>query len=235
MANTLYVFIDESGLHARGECYSVAGCWCLSDRSDPGSVLSPTKNKLSEIVDATLHNWDPVSELKGSSLPHHVTDSLLASLKDHAYNDKTITRPWPWTKDLPIRYSVKETNPDVANHIVGDALGSTLEAPEMIQTIILTSVLNPMFHIENKTDVVDIDNMKVVLDSDIWKNSANRVLDAVNSVEGVPDNVGFTTRDSKATPGIQLADIAAHSWNRNILQGDCQTARRKIHSLRFSG
>lgn len=234
MTNTLHVFIDESGSHTQGKCYSVAGCWCLSDRSDPGSVLSPTKNKLSEITDATLQDSNPVSELKGNSLPNHVIDSLLSSLISCAYEDKTIASPWPWTEDLPLRYSVKEVNPDVANHIVGDALGSRLDAPEMLQTIILTSVLNPMLHME-EIDSANIDNMKVILDAEIWQNPADRVLDALNSVGDVPENIGFEIKDSKATPGIQLADIAAYSWNNNILRGNCRNARQSVHSLRFSG
>ncbi len=66
--SNLYVFVDESGQHHRGECYTVAACWCISDRSDPGTILKPTKLGLMDaLMDVLPHDNRP-SELKSSSL-----------------------------------------------------------------------------------------------------------------------------------------------------------------------
>lgn len=56
MAEDLYIFVDESGHHARGEYYTVASCWCLSDNS-PRNILNDALAGLSRHI-SSVRNLD---------------------------------------------------------------------------------------------------------------------------------------------------------------------------------
>ncbi len=233
MSRRLYVFVDESGTHHRGECYTVAGCWCVSERTNPEAVLSATKDRLIGHANEMRPQAGQMGELKGAALKPTEVSALVANLQDVCFDDTTITlSPVPWSSGWPIRFSVFDLNPDIAKPVVTDVTGNELQAPQTIQGLALTAVLNPVFFAERVESEL-VDRIHVVLDATVWKRSARRVR---NSMENASNSIGpfsFSTVDSTAIPGIQLADIAAYSWRRNLLAADCENAIRALADLRF--
>ncbi|WP_422388131.1 DUF3800 domain-containing protein [Halobacterium salinarum] len=227
--NLLYVFIDESGNSSRGNHYTVAASWCLSSRTRTGEVLGPTKDKLLASLDSSP------SELKGASLSPGALDTLLSSLDSHGYDDTTVQHSRvPWATTAPVRHTIHDANPELAGKVIGDVTGSPLDAPELLKTLSLASVLDPIFSPEQLCED-QFSETKVVLDATTWDRPSTRIESGIEELDlPVPESLSFEIRDSKGTPGIQISDLAAYSWLRNRRRGDCNEAVKSIDRRRFT-
>lgn len=221
---TLYVCIDESGQQGHGSCYSVAGCWFVSERR-PTDTLDRTKDKLSQAMFE-----DGVSELKGSKASTDALNTGISYLRDVVYDDSSIERSrLPWSMSIPVGFSLVAFTPETVSETVADYVDD-LNLPRVVQSFALDAVLKPLVHPEQVHIDDSIDTVAVLLDSTTWEQPASDY--ARNSVQGT--NLSLETRDSRSVPGIQIADLAAYSWRRNYTDGDCGTAAGVLHDLRFA-
>lgn len=232
MSNTLYVFIDESGNETQDDYYVVAGCWCVSTETDPSAVLDPTVQRLTDMAESVLHRPDPISELKGGELPNDVLEATVRSFENYMYDDTTIPHPAiPWGIAYPFRFSVSSMNPEVGIHALRRFVPDELDAPKALRVVMLLSALDPLFR-DEFLDMTRVDDITVVLDDVVWEGSAQHTRRAFDNVDDAP-NTTFTIEESSATPGLQIADLAAYSWARHRRKGDCQEIIEVIDQLRF--
>lgn len=77
----LYICIDESGNHSHDDCYTVAGCWCISEQRNQQTVLAPSKDKLLTQLKEMKQLRRQPSELKGTSIHPNQIESLLDSFQ----------------------------------------------------------------------------------------------------------------------------------------------------------
>lgn len=231
---TLYVFVDESGIVGRDSIYTVAGAWTLSTRNDLGQVLKPTAGRLETLLEG--QGATPGKELKGSEYRPELLDLLLSSLRDVSLDDTTVfSSGAPWPPDIPVRFSIHEINQDLANEILEDILGSSLQVPISLQTIALSSILSPFVQ-PDALDTRALDECHVVLDADTWERARKKIDRGLGLIDDdLPAPLSLEIRDSQTTPGIQIADLAANTWARNLRTGDCETAVEAIHRARFRG
>lgn len=230
--SSLYVFVDESGEPNTDRCYAVAGCWVVSDRSNPNDVLMPTKDRLIATIEGSEHGTDSISELKGAATPPPVLDTLLSYLRSGIYDDSTIRQSkFPWQVNSPIRYTLHDVNSSAGADAVADIVGPQ-QTGETLQTLALASILSPLHH-GRRIHTGEFDQVEVYLDAQVWQNPARRLTEVSNLTANDVQPVSFETRDSKGTPGIQLADLGAYSWRRNLLYADCETAASTLNDLRF--
>lgn len=226
----LYVFVDESGEPNTDRCYAVAGCWVISERSNPNDILMPTKDCLIATIEGNEYGRNSISELKGASTPPPVLDSLFSYLRNGIYDDSTICQSrLPWSVSNPVRYTLHNVDSDARTDAIGNLVGSQ-QAGEALKT--LTSVLSPLRH-ELRIETSEIDEVCVYLDAEVWQNPAQRLTEVSNLTASEFQPISFETRDSKGTPGIQLADLAAYSWRRNLLHADCEKVASIINDFRF--
>jgi hypothetical protein len=218
MSSTLYVFVDESGEYARGERYVVVGCWCLSN-NEPRHIFDNARASLaSHLVDSYGFS-EGIKELKGTQLPTESLGDLLETFESFVYNDGTIpSPPYPWeTGGQPFRFSVDSFHPDTCNAVLSNFMAE-VDAPGALQMLALVSILDPLLHAEY-LDLSGVERLQLVLDAEVWEGPAEeviRILDFPPSLD-----VGFETRDSERTPGIQIADLAAYARRRSMVRGDC--------------
>ena len=213
--STLHVFIDESGQHHGGDCYAVAGCWCVSPRRDVSEVLKPTKSKLMGMLEA---DHPSLSEIKSSSLGIDEIELLLQCLTQFVHKDQTLDAGrYPWQSAHPLQISLHDTQPDVAVETLSGMIGE-LQVPETIQTLALISLLNPLFS-PGVISLSGLDQVQVTLDSKIWERAATKVDDTIDRLGASPIDIHFETWDSKKAPGLQVADLCANTWRRSILNG----------------
>lgn len=223
---TLYVCVDESGRHVSGRCYSVAGCWFVSEVR-PTNALDRTKDKL---IGAMFDNASGVSELKGSKASTDALNEGISYLRDVVYQDGSIENlNIPWSMSIPVGFSVVAFTPDTITESISKYIDE-LNRPKVVQSFALDAVLKPLVHPQQVHLDQAIDAVQVLLDSTTWEQPANDY-----SRETVQDtDLVLETRDSQSVPGIQLADLAAYSWRRNYTNGDCGTAAGILHDLRFA-
>jgi len=234
MKTTLYIFIDESGNETQGDYYVVSSCWCVSDKRNFTEVLDPTVQRLTDVAESALHNPDPVSELKGASLPNEVIEAVVNSFDNVPYSDSTVPHhSLPWKPAYPLRFNISTINPKAATEAVGRLVGDDLEGPKTIKLLMLISVLDPLFR-DSYIDHSLFDDVSVVLDAAVWKNPAAYAQRAFTQLEDFELDVSFSTEDSVRVPGLQLADISAYSWARNLRQADCEEIVKVIDRHCFS-
>ena len=223
---TLYVCVDESGQQGRGSCYSVAGCWFVSERR-PTDTLDRTKDKL---IQAMFEDGNSVSELKGSKASTDALNTGISYLREVVYDDSSIERSHlPWSMSIPVGFSLVAFTPETISETVADYVDD-LDLPRIVQSFALDAVLKPLVHPEQLQIGESIDAVTVLLDSTTWKQPASDY--ARNSVQDT--ELSLETRDSQSVPGIQIADLAAYAWRRNYTDGDCGTAAGVLHDLRFA-
>lgn len=232
--NTLYVFVDESGVPGRDSIYSLAGAWTLSHEGSVRRVLEPTVGRLRSLLEAS--GLSPGDELKGSKLGKEHLNLLLSSLKEMSLEDSTVYETGaPWPPDLSVRFSVHEINQDLAGEALGDILGSELQVPVSLQTLALASILSPFVQ-PNSLNDGSIDECVVVLDANTWEQARQKIERGIDILQkDLPAPISLQIRDSAQTPGIQIADLAAYSWRRNLATGECVRAVNAIHECRFKG
>lgn len=228
----LYVFVDESGEPNTDRCYSVAGCWVVSERPDPNDILMPTKDRLIATVEGSEYGRDSISELKGAATPPSVLDSLFTYLRTGIHDDSTIRQSrFPWQVSKPIRYTLHDVNSEAGTDAIANLVGPQ-QAGETLKTLALASILTPLRH-ERRIKTDQFDEVKVYLDAQVWQNPAQRLTEVSTLTTDDFQPLSFDTRDSKGTPGLQLADLAAYSWRRNLLHSDCETAASTLNDFRF--
>lgn len=156
-----------------------------------------------------------------------------------AYDDPSVKhQQLPWADTLPLRITIHDLNPNLGVEILKETLGgSDLSAesshPEALQSISLATILNPLIQAE-MIDLTHIDQIKVILDAQVWQAPTERIEAGLNVVENVPENLLFETRDSAQTPGLQLADLAAYTWARQLRFGDCGSGVALLDNLRLA-
>lgn len=225
MAEDLYIFVDESGHHARGEYYTVASCWCLSDNS-PQHILDNARADLSRYISNTC-GIDDVGELKGSQLPKERLSSFLEILENHAYEDGTVADPpYPWKRDKPFQCSYHSFNPELGKQILADFM-TEADAPHVLQRLSLARILSPLTD-GNIVDLGRVNEIHLVPDAEVWKTPANEVCNLFSELKGPQINV--ETRDSSRTPGIQIADLIAYSWRSYTKDSSCEDAVEFINN-----
>lgn len=234
MSNTLYVFVDESGNPTDGDYYVVAGSWCVSNRGRPSEVLLPTVESLRGIADSQLHDLELGDELKGDELPTSVIEMLVSSINETSYTDTTLTKNYlPWGQAAPIRYSIHEVNPNLGLEMLDNIFGTEAKSQMTLKTLALASVLNPLFA-DAQLDDDPFGDVHVVLDAEVWQNPVEEIERGIRLVDGDVPDVEFSTAASDAIPGLQIADLTAYSWARELRHGDCSEAVSSIHDYRFS-
>lgn len=223
---TLYVCVDESGRQNDGRCYSVAGCWFLSN-TRPTDALDRTKDKL---IGTMFGDNSGVGELKGSKADPASLNDGISYLRQVIHEDTSIEQEsFPWSLSIPIGISVVAFSPDIVLSTISKYVDE-LDRPRVIQAFALNAVLKPLIHPEQVLLERAIDNVRIVLDSTTWQQPAKDY--PQTEVQG--KELELETRDSQSIPGIQLADLAAYSWRRNYIHGDCGTAAGILHDLRFA-
>lgn len=235
MTNTLYIFIDESGNETQGDYYVVAGCWCLSSDTDASNVLDPTVQRLRTVAQGTFRDEKSISELKGAELPSDVLTAVIQSLEEIMYDDQTVPHSidLPWEIQYPVRYALSNVNPQVGTRALSNFVPSKLDAPKALKLVMLVSALDPLFR-EGIVDMANIDDIIIVLDDTVWKNSAESAQRIFSEIDSAPNITDFKIADSNSTPGLQLADIGAYSWARHRREGDCENAIETIDNLKFA-
>jgi hypothetical protein len=226
MAENLYIFVDESGHHARGEDYTVASCWCLSNHS-PQNVLSDAQQKrIEQVVNSC--GFDEVSELKGTQLPKSKLGSFLRTFEKFAYQDDTIDKSsYLWQEERPLRCSHHEFNPDLGKQILSKYM-TEIDAPEALQRLALARILSPL----TDADTLNLENIReihLIPDAEIWATPATRVCELLKDTGG--PTIEVETRKSHRTPGIQIADLMAYSRRNYIKDGECEDAANFLTEL----
>lgn len=231
---TLYICIDESGVPSSGDCFTVAGCWFGSDRDRPQDILVSTSQKLLSKA-ATLKSLSsPPSELKGKDYDSPTLGRLINQLKQIMYEDDSIRCPSrAWSMSYPLGFTVTMVQPDISATTIDGLANTELAIPEIMKRLALNTVLTPLF-LSGLVDLSSYDRVRVLLDAAVWKRAANEFERATESELPTDSEITYSTRNSKATPGIQFADLAAVSWRRNLLTGECSTAAGLLHDLRFA-
>jgi len=234
MSNTLYVFVDESGNPTDGDYYVVAGSWCVSNRDRANEVLLPTVESLRGIADSQLREMELGGELKGAKLPNGVLETIVSSLKNTSYNDTTLTKNYlPWGQAAPIRHSIHEVNPNLGIEMLDNIFGTEEKSPMTLKTMALASVLNPLFS-DAQLDDDPFSDVHVILDADVWQNPVAEIERGIGLLDEITPDIEFTTAASDKVPGLQIADLTAYSWARELRRGDCSQAASSIHDYRFS-
>lgn len=225
MAEDLYIFVDESGHHARGEHYTVASCWCLSNNS-PQHIFDNARADLSRHI-SNVRGIDNVGELKGSQLPAECLGSFLKTFESFVYEDGTVANPpYPWQENLPFRCSHHSLNPELGKRILSKYM-SGANAPRVLQRLALANILSPL----TQGDIVDldrVDEIHLIPDAEVWETPANEVCDLLEELQGT--EIDVETRDSNQTPGIQIADLIAYSWRSYMRDCSCEDAADFINN-----
>lgn len=192
----------------------------------------PTKDRLIATVENSEYGKDSLSELKGASTPPSVLDTLFSYLRTGIHDDSTIRQSrFPWQVSKPMRYTLHDVNSNAGTDAITDLVGPQ-QAGETLKTIALASILAPLRH-EGRLQVDQFDQIRVYLDAHVWQKPARRLTEVSTLTASEFQPISFDTRDSKGTPGIQLADLAAYSWRRNLLNADCETAASTLNDFRF--
>lgn len=206
----------------------MAGCWCLSESSDLGRILRPTKNRISDNVVFDSDGPSPGRELKVAMLDESTLNSTFAYMRNIFDQDQTIdTQDYPWT-DFPVAYTIYDSDSDIGRGLAQQYFGQG-RSQTPAQLIGLSSIISPVLRLGDQISA-SIERYRIVLDAETWERPRSQLESIVRSVDWVPA-VDFTIRDSEQTPGIQLADIAAYSRRKRLQDGDCHEAMRYLHKL----
>jgi len=227
---TLHVFIDESGQHHRGDHYTLAACWAVSehDNNNTSRVLDPTKQKILASVDKRM------TEIKGTRLAQDTHRQLVSNLESFTYSDSTVmNNPSTWDNSTAIRATFHDVNPDLAVSSLQNLFGEGRASKNSIHLLALVAVLNPVFS-ERVQSTPEIDNIRVSLDGGIWKQASTAFEKGLTPAgySGLPISVAI--EDSKHIPGIQLADLIAYPWRQYQLTGEHAASAALLRKLQFT-
>ncbi len=225
MGQNLFIFIDESGNHSADDCYVVAGIWCLTEYEDPSRIFQPTKDRISDNIASA-----PAGELKGSGMADSALNSVLVYLTKIFEMDDTITNQVAiWGNDQPVAYTLYDSDGTTGHSFSKHHLGEDRDAAVTAQLMSLISVSSPLLRIGDHRGA-DIESSSLVFDAECWKRAGTTFRSMVSTVERAPD-VDFLYRDSRGTPGIQLADVAAHARRKRLSDGSCKRGTAAIDTI----
>lgn len=227
MVTNLYVFVDECGLPNEDEYFSVAGCWCISEHG-PAPTLNETRVSMRNLMAGMGEVAADETEIKGRNLSPQGLDALFASFNQFANQDNTLSNPpYPWGPDSkPVRFTYGEVDANVGRAAFRE-FGHDLDTPQMVQTMMLLTVLRPLLY-ESPLDSTRYDRVRVVLDAETWRPAK----EAIEDTDRVED-FEFIIEDSTKAPGIQLADVAARIRRMHRLGRDYNRAVSKLDELRL--
>lgn len=226
---TLYVCVDESGNRRQHSHYVVAGAWFVSDRDDPSNVLDGTKDRLLAQCVAPAGASSRAAELRGASLHPDTVDDAVEYLQQAVHDDGSIrSTRLPWELSVPVVFTASPMQSDVFLAALEGQVGR-LDAFEVMQVAATSTVLSPLFQPRQLLDGDGFDDVRVLLDAATWKNTAETVREGSHR-----SDIGFEIHDSKRTPGIQLADLAAYAWFQRLQRGNCQRATGLLHQRRLT-
>lgn len=225
---TLYICVDESGNRQRHDHYVVAASWFVSDRENPSNVLDGTKDRILAQCVTPSRKRSGATELKGASLHPSTVDDTVDFLRTSVHEEISI-RPsrLPWELSTPVVFSISAFATDVFLAATDDAVGRS-SAFQRIQVASLSAVLAPVHRPRRLLDEDSFDDVRILLDATTWQNAAETIR-RQPSLDDVTIEIG----DSKSTPGIQFADLAAYAWFQRLQRGNCRRAAELIHQLRL--
>ncbi|SEK92271.1 DUF3800 domain-containing protein [Haloferax larsenii] len=231
MSQILYFFVDESGNADKGTGFSTVGCWCVSNRTNEYEVLDSTKGFLLQQA-RNLKSDDSFSEIKSSKLHPNEIDDLMQAMLSQVHQDKTIETPRVWESSQPIRYTTYRTLPDITRGALNGMTSGSLSNGQIMRLMSLISAVSPLFQ-PGIMNLDSISEIKIILDDTVWDGPANIVKECFDFQGEIGVPTAFKTHDSRAVPGLQIADLAAYSWHRNLRKGDCTTASKVVRDNRL--
>lgn len=218
-----YVFIDESGNHSTADCFTLAGVWCLTDYEAPEEILKPTRDRIANQVVQTDE------EIKGAKLTETKLDSCLFYARNVFERDGSITTTDIWGTDHPVGFSLYDSDSETTRGIVSQYLGEGANTSVVAQLVALSSVTSPIVRLEEYVPV-EVENRNVVLDGTTWRRAGEVLKRIYESLDWTAET-SFSYRDSKSTPGIQIADLAAHARRLRLTSGDCIRGSRVVNEM----
>lgn len=225
----LYLFVDESNTHTSPGQYVVAGFWCISPYGRSTDVARATVDRLKSDVGGLADG-----ELKGAAMEETKLNSVFAYLRNAArgmrFEDGSLkTGDVPWSGSAPFAFSTYDSDGTVVTTLSREYLGEHSDGTPP-QVLALALLVTPMLYLTART-TLPIDERRVVLDAKTWDRPSYKLRKIIEKADDVPD-VSFTTRDSDAVPGIQLADVAANLRRRQLGKGDCEAGAEALNELR---
>lgn len=220
-----YVFIDESGNHSTTDCYTLAGIWCLTEYDDPERILKPTRDRIANRVAETD------GELKGERMTNTKLNSCLFYARNAFERDDTLVPTDIWGTDYPAAFTVCDSDGDTVRGIATQYFGEGANPAIAAQLMTLASVTSPILRLDDHVPVT-ISELNVVLDGTTWYRAGEVLNGIYDELVWTPD-IRFHYRDSKNTPGIQLADLAAHARRLRLTTGSCVPACEVVDQMRL--
>ena len=218
MGRRVYLYVDESGNHSRTDCYTVAACWCVSEYDMPAAVLKPTVRRLK----ADVLGDDTRGELKGDRLETTTLQSIFQYIPTVVVDDETVhTYNLPWGRNQPVGYTIYDGDSDLGKQVSEDYLG-VARSGTTPQLLALVSIVSPLLRVDG-LDHAPIESRHVFLDATTWERPRITLQRLLDGIDWAP-KVHLETRQSHTTPGIQLADLAAHFRRRYLVHGTIEYA-----------
>ncbi len=221
----VYVFIDESGNPSTSDCYTLAGVWCLTEYDDPSEILKPVRDQLANRV------VNVGSELKGEMLTDAKLNSCLYFTRKAIENDSSVVSTDVWQTNRPVAFTLYDSDSDTGRTIAEQHLGESANATVTAQLLALASVTSPCLRLDEHS-AVELSDRRIILDGNTWRRAGASLSAIYRSLAWTP-RIEFSLRDSRNTPGIQLADLVAHARRRRLDSGDCSEAVNVINELRL--
>jgi hypothetical protein len=209
----VYLYVDESGNHSQKDCYTVAACWCVSEYDTPAEILKPTTRRLK----ATVLGDEERGELKGEEIDTSTLRSIFWRIPDIVTDDATVDiYNLPWGRDQPVGYTIYDADSDLGKKVSENYLGETRSGttPQLLALVSLVSLLLRM----EGPDHAPIESRHVILDATTWENPRFKLRGFLDGIDWAPE-IHLETRRSHTTPGIQLADLAAHFRRQYLVDG----------------
>lgn len=224
-SRSLYICVDESGAESVDEYFTVASCWFTSTNG-PRAALNESKVALRKFLIECNELPSGVEELKGKDLGNTATDLFFQNLHHYVHQDNTIEqRILPWS-GFPVRYRTTEIDVATGREALSD-FESNNSVDMSIRTMMLLSSLNPiMYNSDFAEDAYD--SVRVLLDGEIWNQAKQAIEDTPRA-----ESLQFSIRDSKKTPGIQFADVAANLRFSARNGSDYDDAPKTLSGLEF--
>lgn len=220
-----YLFVDESGNPSVTDCYALSALWCFSEYDDPAEILKPTRDRIANQVVNTE------GELKGEDLSDTKLNSTLFFTRKVVKEDNTIVDTRTWATDNRIAFTIYDSDSDTGRRIAENHFGEGSNSTVSAQLVALASVSSPALRLD-QVSPIEVDEYHIILDGDTWNRAGETLSRIYSSIEWAPD-IDFSYRDSRNTPGIQIADLAAHTRRKRLHTGDSIKGSQVLDELRY--
>jgi hypothetical protein len=188
-------------------------------------VLKPTRDRIANQVVETD------GELKGEKLSETELNSAIHFTRNAIGDDDSVLRTDAWNSHKPVAFTVHDSDSETGRKIATDHLGEGANATVTAQLVALASITSPSLRPDRHAPVRP-SNPHVVLDGYTWRRAGETVARIYKSLPWAP-RVSFSYRNSKNTPGIQLADLVAYARRQHLKDGDCTAASAVIDEMRL--